>query len=147
MSRRLMVILCLAFSWSLLAAACGGDDEGGNGEGGDGGGEGTITIAGEEANDHGSADVAGQDSVELEPDNFYFSPTVLTGEAGQTLTLELHNEGEATHTFTIEDQGVDVEVASGESATAEITFPDSGEVLFICRFHAGQGMRGGLSVG
>jgi plastocyanin len=138
----------LALALGLAATGCGGADNptisggGGEEEGG------TIEVAGQSASDHGTEDVAGASELELELDNFYFEPTVLEGEAGQTLTLSLFNEGDAPHTFTIEEQGIDEELEPGqEDVTVDVTFPDSGAVLFICRFHEGQGMRGGLSVG
>jgi plastocyanin len=145
MRGRRIAWLALLLTTFLVAAACGnGGDESEEAETEEGG---TITVGGMEANDHGSADVAGDSQVELEADDFYFEPTVLSGEAGQTLTVEVMNEGDATHTFTLEEQGVDLQLAPGESGEAEVTFPDSGALVFICRFHSGQGMRGGLSVG
>lgn len=138
--------IALALTLGLLATACGGDEQpagGGDQEGG-----GTVQIAGEQANDHGTEDVAGMSDLEMELDDFYFEPTILQGEAGQTLTLSLFNEGDAPHTFTIEDQGVDEVLDPGqEDVTVEVTFPDSGEVVFICRFHEAQGMLGGLTAG
>jgi plastocyanin len=118
---------------TLVAASCG--DEGG-----------TITLDGQTANDHGTEDVSGESSLEFELDDFYFSPTVLQGEPGQTVTLEAFNEGEAAHTFTSEELGVDEQVDPEAEASIDITFPDSGQIVFVCRFHEGQGMRGALEV-
>jgi plastocyanin len=106
-----------------------------------------IVVAGQEANDHGTQDLAGASDFELEAYEFYFQPTVLTGEAGQTITLEVLNEGAQSHTFTVDPLRVDLEVPPGQNATTKVTFPDSGAFLFYCRFHAGGAMRGGLSVG
>jgi plastocyanin len=134
----------------LVAAACGEEAAtpgGGGGQENEGEETGTIVVAGEEANDHGTADVSGMTSIEMEMGDFYFEPTVLSGEAGQTLSVELSNEGSLAHTFTIDSLGVDVNLGGGESGTAEVTFPESGALLFVCTFHAGSGMRGGLSVG
>jgi plastocyanin len=148
--------LALLFATMLLAAACGGDSpqvggsptqstptETGSPTEGEGG---TITIAGREANDHGSLSVAGQDEIELELDDFYFQPTLLQGEAGQSLTIELRNEGTAAHNFSLTEQNVDQDLEAGEDAKVTVTFPDSGMLAFFCKFHAGQGMVGGLSV-
>lgn len=106
-----------------------------------------VIVAGEEANDHGTENIAGVRDVELEMYDFYFQPTVLSGEAGQTITLEALNEGSNPHTFTLDTLRVDLEVPPGQNATTKVTFPESGAFLFYCRFHAGGGMRGGLSVG
>jgi len=155
MRSRLASPLALLFATMLLVAACGGDSPqvGGSptqgatptatpteGEGG------TITIAGREANDHGSLSVAGQDEIELEVDDFYFQPTLLQGQAGQSLTIELRNEGTAAHNFSLTEQNVDQDLEAGEDAKVTVTFPDSGMLAFFCKFHAGQGMVGGLSV-
>lgn len=112
-------------------------------EGGEGG---TIPIGDDQANDHGEADATGQDELKVEQDNFYFEPTVITGAAGQALTIEVDNEGSAQHTFTIDDQSIDVAVDPGEDVTVDVTFPDSGVVEFYCRFHHGSGMAGELKV-
>jgi plastocyanin len=151
--RRTGVALILGAALLLVAAACGeeatpaGGGGGGGGQGEETEGSGTIMVAGEEATDHGTVDVAGMSSTEMEMDDFYFEPTVLTGDAGQSLTIELTNEGSLRHTFTIDSQSVDVNLGGGESGTADVTFPDSGALLFYCQFHAGNGMRGGLSMG
>ncbi len=152
-TRSFPVLVAVALSLSLVAAACAEEEpavtaEGGGGNEGEGTEEqGTVTIAGREATNHGSEEVAGAAETDLGLDDFYFAPTVLQGEAGQVLSVSLSNEGTASHTFTIDEQDVDVEVAAGESGQAEVTFPDSGALVFYCRFHVGGGMLGGLSVG
>jgi plastocyanin len=138
----------------LVLAACGGNEPsasaGGGGERSEAsGGEsegGTLSIKGEDANDHGSEEVTAR-TTSLEQDDYYFEPTVLQGKAAQKVSIELENEGDAAHTFTIDDQNIDVEVQPGGSAEVDVTFPDSGTVVFYCRFHRSQGMLGELSVG
>jgi plastocyanin len=127
------VVLVLA----LAATACG--KENGTEEGG-----GTITIAGQKANDHGMKDVSGKSSVELEQDNFYFEPTVLEGTPGQKLTIELSNEGSALHNFSIPDQSIDQDVQPDAKGEVTVTFPDSGTLVFFCKYHQSQGMVGAL---
>jgi plastocyanin len=152
-STRLPVWLVLVLSLALVASACGEEEpslSAGAGAGGEGEGEGggSVTIAGQEATSHGSADVSGMDSVELEVDDFYFEPTVLEGEAGQALSVTMFNEGDAPHTFTVDELKIDHELQPGdEGVSTEVTFPDSGALVFYCRFHADGGMLGGLSVG
>lgn len=142
--------LAMALAIGLVATACAEQQEAGGGGGGGGGeeGGGTVTIAGQDATSHGSEDVTGTDEIELELDDFYFEPTVLEGEAGQSLTVSMFNEGDAPHTFTIDELQIDQEIQPGdEGLTAEVTFPDSGALVFYCRFHVGGGMLGGLSAG
>jgi plastocyanin len=109
-------------------------------------GGGTITIGSDTANNHGSKDVSGASSVDVEQDDFYFNPTIISGTAGQKITIKLENEGSPTHNFTLEDQGIDQDVSSGQDATVTVTFPQSGTLEFFCKFHRAQGMVGELSV-
>jgi plastocyanin len=114
-----------------------------------GGGE-TIQIGSETANFHGNADVSGKPSLEIELDNdgseFYFNPTVVSGDAGSTISVELKNEGSVPHTFTSDDLGVNQTVQPGATADVDVTFPDSGTAVFFCTFHRALGMLGELKV-
>jgi plastocyanin len=131
----------LLLAVGLVATACGGEEPRQETD------EDTIAVAGERANDQGTQNVAGLSDFELQMNEFYFRPTILTGEPGQTITLELFNDGTRGHTFTIDLLRVDLEIEPERTAGTKVTFPDSGALLFYCRFHAGGGMRGGLSVG
>jgi plastocyanin len=127
----------------LAVAACGGygssDDNGDEG--------GSTTIGGMTAELHGTKDVSHETGkVEIEMYDDYFEPTILKGAPAQTVTLELKNEGENPHTLTISDQNVDQEVQPGDEAEADVTFPQSGELTFVCRFHESKGMVGALEV-
>jgi plastocyanin len=146
---RLAMILAPVVALGLVAASCGGAGTTGGAGGGGGGGPaeeqaGAFVIA--DANDHGAADLSGQSETSLELDDFYFEPTVLVGEPGQTLSIELENEGQAAHTFTLDDGTVDEEVGPGDKVEVDVDFPDSGHLRFTCRFHAGGGMMGAMSV-
>ena len=126
----------------LAVTACGGYGGDDNGEEG-----GSTTIGGMSASLHGTKDVSGETGkVEIEMYDDYFEPTVLDGEPGQTVTLELKNEGERPHTLTISDKGIDQEVQPGDEAEADVTFPESGQLVFVCRFHESKGMVGALEV-
>ena len=74
-------------------------------------------------------------------DNTYApaDPVIASGE------IELVNEGEAPHTFTVEGEAVDVEVAAGETVTETIDLAPGTYTLF-CEFHRGQGMEATLTV-
>jgi len=85
-------------------------------------------------------------SIELEQDDYYFNPTFMKVAPGQKITLELHNEGKATHTFTSTQLGVDKEVPPDGKATVTVTMPMSGNVTFFCRFHRSSGMQGAFVV-
>jgi plastocyanin len=108
---------------------------------------GTLTIDGEQANDHGTKDVSGQTEFSVEMDDeFYFEPTVLKGTAGQKLTIELENHGTLLHNFTLVAQSISKDVQPDQKDTVTVTFPQSGVLPFFCRFHRGSGMIGELSV-
>jgi plastocyanin len=139
--RRLPILVAAVF---LLvgAAACGGGGYGGGDKSEEGG---TTTIGGVQAESHGTKDVSSETGkVEIEMYDNYFEPTILKGKPGQKVTIELKNEGKAAHTFTVSEQSVDQEVQPGDEAEADITFPQSGELTFICKFHKSSGMVGAL---
>ena len=132
----------------LAAAGCGSSSSSSSGtttEESSGGG-GQKTIAGVQANDHGTKAVEDSGKTEVELDDFYFKPTVLEGKPGQKVTLELKNEGETEHSFTIDSQNVDQELGPGEEAEVDVTIPKSGVVSFYCKFHKSSGMAGALAV-
>ena len=144
-------VVIVAASLLLLAAAgCGSSSssssEGTTTEASGGGGGGQKTIAGVMANDHGTKAVEDSGKTEVELDDFYFKPTVLTGKPGEKVTLELKNEGNTEHSFTIASQGVDQVVEPGDEAEVDVTIPKSGVVSFYCKFHKSSGMAGALAV-
>ena len=102
----------------LLAAlvagtACGGGGEDTGDTGGDGGGGGTETT-----------------SVSM-IDNA-FEPADPTVTAGSSLTVT--NDGEAAHTFTLEEGDIDEQVAPGADTSVSISL-DAGTYDFVCSFH------------
>jgi len=108
---------------------------------------GTITVGSDTANNHGSKEVDNITSVEVELDDFYFEPTVLTGTPGQKLTIELKNESKAgtLHNFSLSDQNIDQDVQADQSTEVTVTFPQSGFLEFFCKYHKSSGMVGELT--
>ena len=149
--RPVLEILILAVG--MVAAACGkgsGSASGspsasGSASASSSGGGGQITIGSDKANNHGSQVITGS-TVDVEQDDYYFSPTVLTGKAGQKVTITLDNHGTALHNFTLTDQGIDQDVQPGSSGTVSVTFPQSGVLEFYCKYHRALGMVGELTV-
>ena len=71
---------------------------------------------------------------------------MLPGKPGEKVTLELKNEGNTEHSFTIASQGIDQELQPGDEAEVTVTIPKSGAVSFYCKFHKSSGMAGALAV-
>ena len=139
---RRVPLLVVALLLLLTVAACGGYGDDKKSEEGEGT---TMTIGGVATEVHGTKDVSGETGkVEIEMYDDFFEPTVLKGTPGQKVTIELKNEGERAHTFTVTEQSVDQEVQPGDEAEADVTFPESGELSFICKFHESSGMVGAL---
>ena len=145
-----------AMTLVLVAAACGGDNKpstssgtdaaSGAGSARDRGGvrhrrrAPAVSLPGT-VNDHGSKTVKDGDEIETEMDDFYFAPTFMTGPAGAKVKLDLANEGEKSHTFTIDSAKIDQQIDPGAKATVEVTLPASGTLAFYCRFHVSGGMQ------
>lgn len=85
-------------------------------------------------------------TIEVELNDDYFNPEVITIPTGKTTTLILKNKGKKEHTFTVEKLGVDVEVQPGKENTITINPKDSGTYELICRYHMKEGMVGKVVV-
>jgi plastocyanin len=100
------------FVLSLLVAACGGDDDGGDTTGatGDTGSTGgtSITIA-----------------------DFAFDPNTISVSGPTEVTIT--NDDSTAHTFTLDDGSVDEELDPGSSVT--VTVDVSQTTGWVCRFH------------
>ena len=119
-------VISIVLAGALVLAGCGGDD------------------AGTDAPTDGDAATeqpADPTSTITLLDNEYSpaDPVISGGE------LQLINEGESPHTFTVEDEEVDVEVEAGAEATETIDLAPGTYTLF-CTFHRGQGMETTLTV-
>jgi plastocyanin len=131
---------------AVALAACGDDGYDSGGSGGsesDRSAEPPIALKGE-VTDKGTADVTSGGEVDLEADDFYFDATFLEATPGDTLAVAITNDGDATHTFTIDSLQIDEEIQPGSSANVEVTVPDSSALNFYCRFHRGRGMQGAV---
>src|SRR5215510_8204993 len=96
-------------------------------------------------NKHGSKDVSAKTTatIEMEQDDYYFSPTFVKVQPGEQLTIKLQNEGKNQHTFTSSALGIDKTLNPGKNATVKVTIPASGGTIqFHCDFHEVMGMQG-----
>lgn len=106
-----------------------------------------LTLGDLTVNDHGTKDVTGVSKLTIEADDFYFSPTFLKGTAGQKLTLEVENESNTLHNISGPSVSLDKDIPAKGKVEVEVTFAQSGVMLFRCKYHAGQGMNGELLTG
>jgi len=144
MKRNQGVLAAAALVLVFAAAGCGGSSKSSSESSGS---EETTstTIMGTQVQSHGVKDVSNETGkVEVELDDYYFDPTILKGKPGQKVELELKNEGNTTHTFTIAEQGINKEIQPGDETEVDVTFPQSGALKFVCTFHQSQGMVGAL---
>src|SRR5690606_24328081 len=57
--------------------------------------------------DHGTADLGDATTLTLELDDQYFEPTFVRAPGGVTVTITLDNRGDVSHTFTVDELGID----------------------------------------
>src|SRR4051795_9217025 len=79
-------------------------------------------------------------AIEVELNDDYFNPKVITIPNGRTTTLILKNTGTKKHTFTVEKLGIDVEVQRGKEKTITVDPKKTGTYDLICRYHLQEGM-------
>lgn len=112
----------------LLLSACGGDDD--------------PTVQPENGAENGGGGEATQ--VALVDNNF--APSMLELPAGQEVTITTPNNGQNSHSFTIDELDVDTGVL-GSGDTAEVTFTvPEGETQYYCTVH-GAGVMSGTITG
>ena len=107
----------------------------------------SLVIDGVSYANHGTKDVRSLSKLELEADDYYFSPTFLRGKPGQKLTLLVESEARTLHNLSISSLGIDKDIPPKGKVQLEVTFPASGVLTFTCKFHGGLGMNGQLLTG
>jgi plastocyanin len=85
-------------------------------------------------------------AIEVELNDDYFNPKVITIPNGKTTTLILKNKGKKEHTFTVEKLGIDAEVQPGKEKTITVNPKTPGTYELICRYHVKEGMVGKVIV-
>jgi YVTN family beta-propeller protein len=107
----------------------------------------SVTLGGVAYADHGTKDVRNLSELELEADDYYFSPTFLRGKPGQKLTLLVENEASTLHNISIPALGIDKDIPPKGKVQVDVTFPASGMLAVSCKFHGSLGMNGRLLTG
>lgn len=116
-------VIGMVLAGALLAACSGGNS-----------GEGAA------AGDGGGSSSGASSTITMRDDEFVPSEaTVAVGD------IELINEGESPHNFTVDGEGIDVDVDPGATVTQSIDLA-AGTYSIFCEFHRSQGMQGSLTV-
>ena len=92
------------------------------------------------------SDVVRQKAMEVQLNDDYFNPKVITIPNGRTTTLILKNKGTKKHTFTVEKLSIDAEVQPGKEKTVTVKPKKTGTYDLICRYHLQEGMVGKVIV-
>ena len=103
-----------------------------------------VSVSGK-VNVKGKKDISSKSSakIEIEADDYYFEPTFVKVAPGEKVTVELKNEGSASHTFTSDSMNIDQQVSPDKTKKFTITVPSSGKAFqFHCDFHESMGMKG-----
>ena len=138
--KRLWVLIALVGAAALVLSACGGKKSAAEENR-------TVQFGSTTFNDHGTKSVPKAGEIDLEADNFYFEPTFVSGTPGQKVTLKVENDSTTLHNFSVKAQNIDSDVQPKSDTEVTVTIPDSGVLLFFCKYHAGQGMNGELLSG
>ncbi|MEH7442093.1 cupredoxin domain-containing protein [Bacillus sp. JJ1122] len=85
-------------------------------------------------------------AIQVELNDVYFNPKVITIPNGTTTTLILRNKGKKEHTFTVEKLGIDTEVQPGKEKSISVKPEQAGTYELICRYHFQEGMVGKVIV-
>jgi plastocyanin len=120
MTRTLILVLT---GVALLAAGCGGDDEGSSPAGGGAG----------EAGSAGAASKSG--ALEIKMKDFQFDPKSATVKVGQT--VKWVNEDTADHDATDEKTGLFESKQFGQGGSFEFTPKKAGTIDYVCTLHPG----------
>lgn len=84
--------------------------------------------------------------IEVQLNDDYFNPKVITIQNGKKTTLILKNVGNKEHSFTVEKLGIDTEVKPREVKTITVEPKMAGTYNLICRYHFREGMVGKVTV-
>jgi plastocyanin len=85
-------------------------------------------------------------AIEVEMNDNFFNPKVISIPNGKRTTLVLKNKGMREHTFTVDKLGIDAEVQPGKEMTITVEPKTPGTYELICRYHVQAGMVGKVMV-
>ncbi len=88
------------------------------------------------------------EEVRVEATEMAFDPASFEVTAGEPVNLTVTNTGQAFHDLTIDELDLQIDVDSGQTATAGLEIDEPGEYDYYCSVpgHASAGMQGTLTV-
>jgi YVTN family beta-propeller protein len=86
----------------------------------------SFTLGGVSYADHGTKDVRNLSRLELEADDYYFSPTFLRGKPGQKLMLLVESEASTLHNISISSLGIDKDIPLRARCNSRLPFRPRG---------------------
>ena len=89
--------------------------------------------------------IASAKVIEVELNDDYFNPNVITIPINESTTLLLKNKGKSEHTFTIKNS-VLMSSSSQEKKNITVKPNSAGTYELICRYHLLKGMEGKVIV-
>jgi len=99
------------------------------------------------ADDHGAVAGAGT-NLTVQAGDFFFTPTCLVDvPVGSTVSLTVHNGGQALHNVTFADQGIDTDVPPGQTVTITVKIGGARSYPYFCKYHRTSGMVGAVVAG
>jgi plastocyanin len=78
--------------------------------------------------------------------DFDYAPAEITAQVGQAITLNVTNNGQAPHTFTITGVTDSGTISPGQSKTVTFTPSAAGSLQFFCTIHGASIMSGKVTV-
>jgi plastocyanin len=99
-------------------------------------------------NDHGTAAATGS-AISLDAGDFFFSPTCERAlPLASTITITIHNTGQALHNISLPAQGIDTDIPPGQTVTVSVKTSAAGQrYTYFCKYHRTSGMAGVLVAG
>ena len=86
--------------------------------------------------------------ITLLAEDINWSTDLIAAQPGQTIELTIHNRGILDHDFVLDELGVDILLAPGQSETITLILDEAGRYEFICSIpgHQDAGMVGEIIV-
>lgn len=90
-----------------------------------------VALLGVACGDGGGGD-GGESTDSISMVDNEFQPPSFTAAS---TTLSVTNDGQALHSFTLPDGGIDQDVQPGEDASVDLSTLDAGTYDFTCKYH------------